>query len=159
MVNKRPKIALVICVMVVLLVAISGCAVWQPNEQVASLGNTSAPQSGAMVVTANKEATPDIPNTTPKAGYTFVTFNCSVKNVNAKDGYVLLDAWILRDTAGGNYSFSPATYSSGISGFKTQSNTQPGDIVKGLVIFEVPQNATLKSLTYDTIYAKVTFPL
>lgn len=150
--------------MAAVLVAMSGCTSSDKNEQVGSVGNASAdnsvPQSGAMVVTATKVATPAIPYSTPKPGNKFVTFDCSVKNVNAKDRYISLSDWKLRDTAGGIYSYSSSTFSSAITGFESQSNTQPGDIVKGLVVFELPQNATLKSLTYDdSYYTKVTFPL
>jgi hypothetical protein len=42
---------------------------------------------------------------TPRPGYKFVGFNCTVKNVNAKDRDVAFDFWELRDTQGGVYQY------------------------------------------------------
>jgi Domain of unknown function (DUF4352) len=162
----KPITVITVLMLVVASLLVSGCttSTSDNNAQVGSIGNASAgnsaPQSGAMVVTANKMGTPDTPYYKSKTGYTFVTFNCSVTNVNSKDRTISLGNWKLRDSAGGVYGYSSATVASSLPYFDTIFNTQPGDIVKGIVIFEVPQNATLKSLTYDDSYqTKVTFPL
>ena len=85
---------------------------------------------------------------TAKSRYKFIGYNVTVKNVNAKDRGFAYNDWELRDTQGGVYQ---ADGRSGMVGFNTISyiRTEPGDVVKGTLVFEVPQNATLKSLTYN----------
>ena len=102
-----------------------------------------------MQVSANATTVPQqILTDTPKAGYKFVGFNCTVKNIDVtpnqetSGGY-----WHLRDTTGHVYDTADATF--GLTNSFGTVRTQPGDVVNGLIVFEVPQNAQLKSLTYQ----------
>jgi hypothetical protein len=84
----------------------------------------------------------------PKTGYKFVGFNCTVKNINAiPSQYTSSGYWSLRDTAGNVYDPATATFS--LPNLFRTVNTQPGDVINGVIVFEVLQNAQLKSLTYD----------
>ena len=71
-----------------------------------------------------------------------------MKNVNApKRGIIITRNYLsLQDTQGRNYNVSG--YSDAVGPFNWSSHSQPGDVLGGIVVFEVPQNATLKSLTY-----------
>lgn len=84
----------------------------------------------------------------PMAGYKFVGVNATIKNIADDKGYASTNSFQLRDTVGNIYTPVMATYSSLINGFKS-GPTQPGDIVSGIIIYEVPQDATLKSITYN----------
>jgi hypothetical protein len=91
---------------------------------------------------------------TPKSGYKYIGYNATVKNVNAKDRGIAFNFWELRDTQGGVYQ---AIGRNGTVGIETFGNvrTEPGDIINGTLVFEVPQNVTLKSLTYNDGSTKV----
>jgi hypothetical protein len=141
----------------------SAAAVEASTKATATPAPTSAGNSGQgsaeLTVTAKVAAAPDISYHKPKTGYKWAAFDCSVKNVNAGKRYVSPGWFLLRDTAGGVYEYSSVTFSSEIEGFQGLY-TQPGDIVHGLVVFEVPQNVQLKSLTYDDAsHFTATFPL
>jgi uncharacterized protein YceK len=85
---------------------------------------------------------------TPKTGYKFVGFNCTVKNINAAPNQeTSAGYWYLRDTTGHVYDIANATFA--LANIFDTVRTQPGDVVNGVIVFEVPQNAQLKSLTYD----------
>jgi predicted heme/steroid binding protein len=99
--------------------------------------------------TATQVAVPTLKYYTPKDGYKFVAYNASVKNVNLKSQWIGLTYWQLRDTSGGVYSPATASYSSDLPKEFKSIDSQAGDIVNGIIIYEVPTGATLKSLTYD----------
>jgi len=89
--------------------------------------------------------------TTPKTGYKFVAYNATVTNENATDRQVHANMFALHDSnkyvyntdylIQTNQSFNAFPY--------VYKMTQPGDKVNGILVFEVPQNAKLTSLTYD----------
>ena len=84
---------------------------------------------------------------TPKVGYKFIGYNVTLTNVNAKDKYVAYNDFELRDNSGNVYQYKGTT----MVGVKTFGGyqTKPGDIINATIVFEVPNNVTLKSLTYN----------
>jgi hypothetical protein len=89
----------------------------------------------------------------PQAGNKLVGYNVTLKNVNAKDRGVGWNFWTLRDANGNVYS----TVGRGMTNYTVfgSQHTGPGDIVRGTVMYEVPKNATLKSLTYNDGSTKI----
>lgn len=132
------------------LSATTGCT--SPQETTSNVGNaTTGGGSGnqvSIVATANQVAVPTLKYYTPKDGYKYVAFNATVKNTNLKSQWIGTSYWQLRDTSGGVYSPTTASYSSDNKEFKS-IDSQAGDIVNGIIIYEVPTGATLKTLTYD----------
>jgi len=124
-------------------------------------GCTTTQDASAMNVTAVK--TVKVPQhwgsglyagENPTPGNKFVGYNVTLKNVNAKDRSVGFNFWELRDTSGGVYQYGGQTSMTNITTFGSY-RTEPGDIVSGTLIFEVPKNATLKSLTYNDGITKI----
>lgn len=140
-----------------LLVGITGCT---QQETTSSVGNASGGGGGAqaasMSATANQVAVPSFEFYTPKTGYKYVAFNATVNNVNAKSRWIGTSYWQLRDTSGNVYTVATPTYASDNPKEFKSVDSQPGDTMNGIIIFEVPQSATLKSLTYDDGSAKIT---
>lgn len=131
----------------------TGCTTTETTSNVGNVANaTTGGGSGnqaSIVATANQVAVPTLKYYTPKDGYKFVAFNATVKNTNLKSQWIGLTYWQLRDTSGGVYTPATASYSSDITKEFKSVDSQAGDIVNGIVIYEVPTGATLKSLTYD----------
>ena len=107
----------------------------------------------SILVTVNRVtlATGSNVSPTPKAGFKFVGYNATLKNDGNKNYTIGYNDWTLRDTAGGVYY--PEFSAGGLLGGRTQFNGvpsfEPGDIANGIVVFQRPQNATLKSLTFS----------
>jgi Domain of unknown function (DUF4352) len=159
------KLKLIAAIAVLLLVVasllVAGCTTGNPSSTSNPTdvqGKVNSPQATA-VPTANNDAQIRLSATqatvpqqigtyTPKAGYKFVAFNVTIKNIAAPKYYTNAYDWQLRDTAGGVYKPATPTYSSEIEGLDG-TNTIPGDVVSGLIVYEVPQNATLKSITWS----------
>lgn len=156
----KPITALIVISLVAVSLSVAGC----PDSTTSSpspsdvQGKVSSPQATA-VPTANNDAQLRVSATqatvpqqigtyTPKAGYKYVAFNVTIRNIAAPKYYTNAYDWQLRDTAGGVYKPATPTYSSEIEGLDG-TNTMPGDIVSGLIVYEVPQNATLKSITWS----------
>jgi len=127
----------------------------------AAAGSAAAGGSNQVVngitATATQVVVPSSLGGAPKLGK-FVAFDCTVKNVNANLRYVGTEYWTLRDASGTVYYPAGVSYLPG-NRFGP-ATTSPGDVMKGTVIFDVPQNAQLKSLTYnDYAFSKVTLTL
>jgi len=161
----KPITAIIVLSLVVASLLVSGCT------------STPTPTSGPSTVGPAKETVTAIPanvreqvsaiNVTlpqqigpyaPKADYKFVGFNVTIKNINVNSSSVNAGDWTLRDTEGNIYQTTIATYSTAINGLKNVY-TQPGDNVSGIIVYEVPQNVTLKSLTYYSGYQRTILPL
>ena len=88
------------------------------------------------------------------------------ENINAKDRQMGNPNWIkLRDTDGNIYSYDTYGYSMKqqvggrtLAGSNGEMNTQPGDKYSGLIVFQIPTNATPKSLTYDDSFTYSAYP-
>ncbi len=72
----------------------------------------------------------------------------------------------LRDTDSNIYSYDSSTFllqqqvnGMTLKGLQGEPNTQPGDKYSGLIVFQIPQNATPKSLTYSDYTNRITINL
>lgn len=147
---KLTKALLLVLLSAILLVSITGCT---QQTSTSSIGNESAAGSvseggsnqvvNGITATATQVAVPASVNNTTKLGK-FVAFNSTVKNVNANIRYVGTEYWTLRDASGTVYYPAPISYTVNRFGPAT---TNPGDVVNGILIYDVPQNAQLTSLT------------
>lgn len=84
----------------------------------------------------------------PQPGYEFVAYNCTVQNVKASDRPVVINYFTAQDTKGNSYNFNGLSNDLAIGKFMPSARSQPGDILGGMVIFEVPRDASVLSITY-----------
>jgi hypothetical protein len=84
----------------------------------------------------------------PQPSYKFVAYNCTVQNINASDRPVSIDYFTAQDTRGNSYHCSDLSNVLTISNFKGSARSQPGDILGGIVVFEVPHDASVLSIAY-----------
>jgi hypothetical protein len=84
----------------------------------------------------------------PQPSYEFVAYNCTVQNINASDRPVAISYFTAQDTRGNSYNFSSLSNDLTIGNFKGSAHSQPGDILGGIVVFEVPRDASVLSITY-----------
>jgi hypothetical protein len=84
----------------------------------------------------------------PQPNYKFVAYNCTVQNINASDRPVSIDYLTAQDTRSSSYNCSDLSNDLTISNFKGSAHSQPGDILGGIVVFEVPHEASVLSITY-----------
>lgn len=157
-INMSLKKALpLLFVCTILLVGITGCTTQETTSNVgnASSGGGSG-SSQAISVTATQTTVPSFQSYTPKAGMKYVAYDATVKNINAKSRYIGPSNFQLRNASGGVYTVAMPTYASDNPKELKGINSQPGDVDNGIIIFEVPQNVQLTSLTYDDGTSKVT---
>ncbi|MGZ8889670.1 MAG: DUF4352 domain-containing protein [Halobacteriota archaeon] len=134
-----------------------------------SIGETNASQAITSNPTVNVTATSlgeatgikstyGSVQTTPLPGSKFVKFAMYFQNINASN-YTSLGNPLyvtLRDKQGTLYSYDSSQYTmqpeqvggQTLKGLTPQSGTQPGEKVSGIIVFEIPQSAQPKNLTY-----------
>jgi hypothetical protein len=147
---KMPlKYALLLLFIVPLVLsATTGCVQQETTSTVGGNASAGGGSSASMAATANQVAVPSLSHYAPNSDYKYVAYDATVKNINATSRWISASNWQLRDTSGGVYTVASPTYTTDIKEFKSV-DSHPGDIVNGVIIFEVPQSASLKSLTYD----------
>ncbi|MGZ4892286.1 MAG: DUF4352 domain-containing protein [Halobacteriota archaeon] len=96
---------------------------------------------------------------TPKQGYKFVMYNVTVTNQDSKSRNVHTTFFTAHDANNNTYGISQATNDKSIAGFPNNVMTNPGDRVSGLLVFEMPKNATLVNMVYKDDYSSVTVNL
>jgi len=97
--------------------------------------------------------------TTPKTGYKFVSYNATVKNNNVDDQHVNPTYFTLKTSDGKVYDVDSAMYDQSVNSFQMVMKTQPGDVVSGTIIFQIPTNAKPVSILYDDYTHKITTTL
>jgi hypothetical protein len=144
----KPVTALAVLLLVVASLLVAGCTT--QNTQDANALNIT--YKAAQV--PQKWGSGNYSGETPKPGYKYIGYNATVKNVNAKDRSVAFNFFELRDTQSGVYQ---AIGRNGMAGIDTFGNvrTEPGDVINGTLVFEVPKNVAVKSLTYDDGNTKI----
>jgi HEAT repeat protein len=88
---------------------------------------------------------------TPSPGNKYVLYNVTLTNTNAQDRQVSPLFFALHDANNNVYNIQELTQSRYLSqAFPSgYTMTQPGDKVSGRIVFEVPQNVKLATMTYD----------
>jgi hypothetical protein len=133
-----------------------------------SLGETNASQATTSNPTVNVTATSlgeatvikstyGSVQTTPLPGTKFVKFAIYFRNINAPNTSMGNPSEVtLRDKQGNLYSYDSSQFTmqpeqvagQTLKGLQYQPGTQPGEKVSGIIIFEIPQSAQPKNLTY-----------
>jgi hypothetical protein len=143
----KPITVIAVLVLVVASLLVAGCTQTTTTTQ---SSNGSATETGGITATAKAVTMPTLQHTvTPTPGNKYIAYNCTVKNINAQNRPIAPNYWSLMDTGGRVYNISGLTIVQSLNPFGGTSHSQPGDVISGPVFFEVPQNATLKSLTYN----------
>src|SRR5665647_842277 len=126
--------AITVLLLVVASLLVAGCTTSTTTKDTNALNMTYK-----AVKVPQKYGSGTYAGETAKSRYKFIGYNVTVKNVNAKDRGFAYNDWELRDTQGGVYQ---ADGRSGMVGFNTISyiRTEPGDVVNGTLVYEVPQN-------------------
>jgi hypothetical protein len=139
------------------LAATTGCTTKTTETTKNVSGGTAATNAGVDVSIVSLGTKASL-GTFIKAdeGKTFAVYNVTVKNLNAKDRNINEFYFKLRDTDGIVYTVDLGSTAAN-GAMKAVTDTQPGDIVKGTIAFEIPQGATPKTVTYDDNYDKITF--
>lgn len=136
--------AITVLLLVVASLLVSGCT--QTTTKTTSSPTATASQKSVATVTPTPRETVSAAAVTlpqqigtyahPKTGYKFVGYNVTINNIAAEISNSNPANWQLRDTAGNIYAPAIATYSDAINGLDNV-NTQPGDKVSGIIVFEV----------------------
>lgn len=134
--------------------------------------NTPASQTSVRVTATNLGSFQTLTSsygtpTAPATGNKFVEYAIYCENINAKNMQMGNTNYLkLRDTNGNIYSYDSFTFSvqrqvngTTLKGLSYELNTQPGDKLSGLIVFQIPQSATPKSLTYDDYTNRITINL
>jgi len=79
-----------------------------------------------------------------------------VKSVNATNRLVTPLFFTLHDADNNTHNIDLATNDSSVHGLPTAVLAKPGDTMNGVIVFQVPQNATLVAINYDDHFSKVT---
>ncbi|MGZ4865358.1 MAG: DUF4352 domain-containing protein [Halobacteriota archaeon] len=125
----------------------AGCTSQQQTTQSANTSSENPSANNGITVSVTMLKSPSqIASQSPRPGYRWVAFNTTVKNVNAPNRVITRNYFSLQDAQGQNYNMSG--YSDALGAFNWSAHSQPGDTLGGVVVFEVPQNAKLSSITY-----------
>ncbi len=138
------KLLIVIALVVAAALAVAGCTT--PTT------NPSSTPSGSISVTAKEARIPQhIGQHTPKEGSKYVAYNVTTTNENAPSRQTQAYFFTLLDSDNRVYNVDYLVLANkSIHAYpEAFTRTQPGDKVNGIIVFEVPQNATLVSLRYD----------
>jgi uncharacterized protein YcfL len=172
----KPIVVIVVLLLVVASLLVAGCTTTR-NEQTVSANSTAnqasnqnSPQLTVTATSLGSSSTLSSSYGTPTAAAAnnkFVTYAMYFQNMNGKGVSMGNPTEVkLRDTKGNIYSYDSFTYSlqqqvNGVTlkGLSVETNTQPGDNYSGLIAFQMPTNATPKSLTYDDYTNKITVNL
>jgi len=147
------SIAVITVLLLVASLSVAGCTNTTTQQVNQSTGSAPATNSGIDVTVKAVQSPSQIGTQAPRTGYRFVVYNTTVNNVNAPNRVITRNYFSLQDTQGRNYNMSGL--SDTVGAFNWSSHSQPGDKLGGIVVFEVPQNATLKSLTYNDGITKI----
>jgi Domain of unknown function (DUF4352) len=143
-----------VAIIVALIVGTCGCTTQNSTPANPSTGPTLG-NTGVNVTAKETAISQQIGPISPQTGYKFVAYNCTVKFINATGRLTGADYWLLRDAQDNVYSRNNATFSTDVKGYLSL-HTEPNDTVSGTIVYEVPQNVTLKSLTYDDLVSNAT---
>jgi hypothetical protein len=154
----------VLLLLVVVSLSIAGCTTTTTNQTSSStiaspsasptLNTTNTwwehlPTDHGMRVAVSAMRLPNqIDTQQPHPNYKFVAYNCTVLNINASDRPVAINYFTAQDTQGNSYHFSGLSNDLASNNFKESVHSQPGDILGGVVVFEVPRDASVLSITY-----------
>jgi hypothetical protein len=142
-----------------LLVSVMGCTGRQETNKSAG-GNASQSNAGIDVVINSQSTSFALgPYSTPRPGNKFVLYDVTVKNINEKNALLSPGYFKLKTADGTVYEYDSNTFSSYIKGLQSVSNTQPGEKVSGVVVFQIPTTAKPAVLTYDDYTNRVNITL
>ncbi len=142
------------------LISTTGCTSRQETNKSAGGGSQTVGKSNLDVaINSVHESYALGPYSTPTPGNKFELFDVTITNVNAKDKYVGPSYFKLKTADGTVYQYDSHTFSSNIKGFQSVSNTQPGEKVSGVVVFQIPASAKPAVLTYDDYTNRVNITL
>jgi hypothetical protein len=160
----KPTTVIIVLSLAIASLLISGCTtnttnqtssptVISPSASITQVtGNTwweHLPIDHGMRVAVSATRLPDqIGKEEPQPNYEFVAYNCTVLNINASDRPVAINYVTAQDTRGNSYNFSSLSNGLTSGNFKESAHSQPGDILGGIVVFEVPHDASVLSITY-----------
>jgi hypothetical protein len=120
----------------------------------------AAAQTGQINIHATSTLAPaQVGSFVPRQGNQYVFYNVTLDNVNATSRPASLLFFAAHDTANNTYGTDPATFDPSIHGFPAATLTRPGDVVNGVVVFQVPQNTTVTTLTYNDRFSEETISL
>jgi Domain of unknown function (DUF4352) len=161
----KPITAIAVLLLVVASLLVAGCTQTTTptntptaSQQVvvtATPTTTAREQVSAVKVTVPQQIGKYAPNASNK----FVAYNVTIRNIDVDMSSSNPFNFQLRDTEGNIYQPSTATFDNSFNAGLKNMNTQPGDKVSGIIVFEVRQNATLKSLTYFSGYQRTIITL
>lgn len=173
----KPITAIAVLLLVVASLLVSGCTT-SKNEQTVQGDSTNTPSQNnptVRVIATSLGSASSVTNNygaviSALDGSKFVKYAVYLENINAKEvdsdmgnPYSLK----LRDTKNNLYSFDANTFGIAdqqvngktLKGLTVQIGTQVGDKYSGIVVFQIPTNATPKSLTYNDYVNKITINL
>ena len=133
------------------LVATTGCT---SNTTTQNSSGGGSGNSGIALKVNSQQAMSQVGSgylvSTPTAGNKYVVFDVTCTNLNQKS-QTLGDPYFFKLTTsdGTVYTVSGSTFFNNGQDLKTVSNTNPGEHETGKIVFEIPQSATPKTLTYD----------
>jgi len=137
----------IVGLVMLLVMSVCGCTTSQNTQQ-----NQTAQLNNAISIAAKSVESPQQFNvSTPSPGNKYVLYNVTLTNMNARDRQVSPLFFALHDANNNVYNIHQLIQSRYLSqafpyGYTI---TQPGDKMSGRIVFEVPQNAKLVTLTYD----------
>lgn len=160
----KPIAVMVVLSLVVALLLVSGCTtsttnqtssptITSPSASSTQLTNNTwlehLPTNQGMRVAVSATRLPSqIGTQEAQPYYKFVAYNCTVQNINASDRPAAFNYFTAQDTRDNSYNAGGLSNDLTTSTFKGSAHSQPGDMLGGIVVFAVPQDASVLSITY-----------
>ncbi|MGZ4947204.1 MAG: DUF4352 domain-containing protein [Halobacteriota archaeon] len=148
------KLAVAVFIILIASLSVAGCTTSTTNSAQGTVGLKATPVTAPQAIGSSYGYT-----YTPKQGYKFVMYNVTVTNEDSKSQNAHTMFFTAHDTNNNTYGISQATNDKSIAGFPNNVMTNPGDKVSGLLVFEIPKNATLVNMAYKDDYSSVTVNL
>ena len=132
-----------------ILVSTTGCVTNTTTKNESGGGSGNA---GVDVIVNSKQVSDQLGSgylaETPKAGYHYLIFNVTVKNLNEKD-WTIGDPYDFKLTTTDGSVYQSTSASLGTYALESVSHTSPGEKVTGQIAFEIPDSTQPMRLQYD----------
>ena len=171
------KRAVIITALFIVLSAFVAGGLQQTGQATVVAQRTTVEQTGAATIvsvtakslgSSNSLTTNYGEQIVPGAGNKFVKYAMYFQNINAPNTDLGNPYYVtLRDTQGNAHSCDSNTFyiqsqkvnGTTLQGLSGVQNSQPGDKHAGIIVFQIPQSATPKSLTYNDHTNNITINL
>ena len=145
----KPIAVIIVLSLVVASLLVAGCTSSTQNTNTQSGQSNNSVSISAQAVQSPPQIMSGSLPINPATGNKFVMFNVTFTNINAPSLSVYNRYFTVQDTNNNTYPMANFNQDLVTKHFPASTTTNPGMKVNGVIVYDVPQNAKLVTMTYD----------